>query len=106
MTGAEGLAVRLTPRGEEDLEDIWRYTAENWSVAQADRYTDALAAAFDTIRRMPEIARERTEFTPPVRLHPSAQHVIVYRIQDDHVEIIRVLGGKQDWLAMLNALDG
>lgn len=66
---------------------------------------EGLAAAFDTISRMPEIARQRTEFTPPVRLHPSAQHVIVYRIRDDHIEIMRVLGGKQDWLAKLNVLD-
>jgi toxin ParE1/3/4 len=55
---------------------------------------------------MPEIARERSEFTPTVRIHPSAQHVIIYRIQADHIEIIRVLGGKQDWLAKLNGLDG
>jgi len=87
------------------MEDIWRYTAENWSVAQADRYSDALSATFDSIGRMPEIARERTQISPPVRLHPSAQHVIIYRIQDDRIEIMRVLGGKQDWLAILKALD-
>lgn len=106
MASAKPLSVWLSARAEEDLEAIWRYTAENWSVAQADRYTDALAAAFDTIGRMPEIARERTEISPPVRLHPSAQHVIIYRIQDHHIEIMRVLGGKQDWLAKLTALDG
>ena len=103
---ADRLPVRLTPLSETDLEDIWSYSAENWSVDQADRYIDALAAAFDTIAHMPEIARERTDFTPPVRIHPSAQHVIIYRIQPNHIEIIRVLGGKQDWLAKLKALDG
>ncbi len=102
---ADRLPVRLSPLAETDLEDIWTYSAENWSVDQADRYVDALAAAFDTIAHMPEIARERSEFTPPVRIHPSAQHVIIYRIRPDHIEIIRVLGGKQDWLAKLNALD-
>ncbi|MDN3721985.1 type II toxin-antitoxin system RelE/ParE family toxin [Roseibium salinum] len=85
----------LTPAAQSDLEDIWRYTAHGWSMEQADRYTEALEDAFDTILAMPEIARERLEFTPPVRIHPSAQHTVIYRIEDDHIAIIRVLGGTQ-----------
>lgn len=93
---------RLTPAAETDLEDIWLYTAYTWSVAQADRYTDALERAFETLLAMPEIARERREFSPPVRVHPSAQHVILYRIEDDHLVILRVLGGRQNWQAILD----
>jgi toxin ParE1/3/4 len=96
---------RLAPAAEADLEDIWLYTARNWSIDQADRYTDALEAAFDTLVAMPEIARERREFDPPVRVHPCAQHVIIYRIEADHLVILRVLGGRQDWQAALDSTD-
>jgi toxin ParE1/3/4 len=34
---ADRLPVRLTPLAETDLEDIWSYSAENWTADQADR---------------------------------------------------------------------
>jgi toxin ParE1/3/4 len=102
MAGGKLRHYRLAPAAETDLEDIWLYTARNWSVEQADRYTDALEAAFDTLVAMPEIARERREFDPPVRVHPSAQHVIIYRIEADHLVMLRVLGGRQNWQAFLD----
>jgi toxin ParE1/3/4 len=97
---------RLTPRAETDLEDIWRYTAETWSPDQADRYIDALVATFQALTAMPAMSRERSEFTPPVRIHPSAEHLIVYRIEEDWLLVIRVLGGRQNWRAILEAIDG
>jgi toxin ParE1/3/4 len=54
---------------------------------------------------MPEIARERREFDPPVRVHPSAQHVIIYRLEADHLANLRVLGGHQNWQAFLDLAD-
>ncbi len=96
---------RLTPRAIADLEEIWLYTAETWSIAKADRYTDSFAQSFDTILTMPEIARERLEFSPPVRIHPSGQHHVVYRIEADYLLVIRILGGGQDWAAILRVLD-
>ncbi|WP_150525948.1 type II toxin-antitoxin system RelE/ParE family toxin [Roseibium sediminis] len=96
---------RLVPRAEQDLEDIWIYGAQNWSAERADRYMDELEATFDLLLLSPELARERTEFDPPVRLHPSGSHLIVYRINAIHLDILRVLGGAQNWLAVLRTLD-
>jgi toxin ParE1/3/4 len=96
---------RLTPSAIADLEEIWRYTAEHWSIDQAERYADSFSQSFETLLRMPKIARERQEFTPPVRLHRSGQHLIVYRIEAGHILVIRILGGRQDWAAILKALD-
>ncbi|PHP64956.1 plasmid stabilization protein ParE [Zhengella mangrovi] len=105
MPSSKPSQYRLTPQAVADLEAIWLYTAETWSVRQADLYTDSFAQSFETLLTMPEIARERAEFTPPVRIHPSGQHHIVYRIEADHILIIRILGGGQDWDALLRALD-
>lgn len=97
--------VRLTPRAEADLEDIWQYGAAEWSPEQADRYIDGLVAVFDLLRSMPRIARERTEFTPPVRIHPTGPHLVIYRIASPHLEVLRVVGGRQDWQKLLEALE-
>jgi len=96
---------RLTPAAQNDLEDIWYYTMQNWSVTQADRYADILEDTLDRLVFMPEMARERLEFNPPVRIHPSAEHLIVYRIQDHHLAVLRVLGASQNWQAILRAVD-
>ncbi len=38
-------SYRLSRQAEADLEDIYIYTAERWSVAQAARYTGELRDA-------------------------------------------------------------
>ncbi|WP_108257626.1 type II toxin-antitoxin system RelE/ParE family toxin [Mangrovicoccus ximenensis] len=96
---------RLAPAAAADLEDIWLYSARTWSEAQAERYIDALAASFDTIAAMPEIGREHREFSPAIRIHPSGQHVILYRIEAEGISIYRVLGGRRNWRALPD-LDG
>ncbi len=95
---------RLSPKALADLDDIWRYTAETWSVDQADQYIDDLVSTFETIVSMPTLARERAEFTPPVRIHVHQQQLIVYATNDDHIVILRLLGGHQDWQSILKTL--
>lgn len=95
----------LTPAAQNDLEDIWLYTSQQWSMVQADRYTDILEDTFERLLFMPEMARERPEFDPPVRIHPSAEHLIIYRVKEDHLVILRVLGAGHDWQAILRAVD-
>ena len=105
MAAGEGARYRLAPRALADVDEIWRYSAETWSVEQADRYIDRLARVFETIAQMPLLARERREFTPPVRIHVHEGHLVVYVAADDHVAIVRVLGGRQDWTTILRAAD-
>lgn len=104
MSSADPLRVQLSPKALEDLEDIWRYTAETWSIEQADTYVDALSHVFNIIAAMPTMARERLEFDPPVRIHVHQNHLIVYTAYDDHINVLRLLGGKQDWRAILRAI--
>ena len=95
---------RLPPAAQSDLEEMWLYSADRRSIDQADRYIHVLEEAFELLRIMPGISRERTEFDPPVRIHPSAEHVIVYRIDADCLTILRILGGSQNWQMIVRAL--
>jgi toxin ParE1/3/4 len=103
MEPAEADGYRLTPRALLDLEEIWRYSAETWSVARADLHLDGLTRLFATIAAMPSLTRERTDITPPVRLHAHEGHLVAYRLVEGQVVIIRLLGARQDWLAILRA---
>jgi len=96
---------RLSPKAVSDLEGIWRYSAQTWSVERADRYIDDLTVLFDVLVSHPEVARERKEFNPPVRIHPHQRHLIIYTIAAGHILIIRILGGGQNWRSILHILD-
>ncbi|PLL14332.1 type II toxin-antitoxin system RelE/ParE family toxin [Tabrizicola sp. TH137] len=99
MTGSDGWVLR--PAAEADLSEIWRSGAADWGADQADRYADGLFALFDLLAAFPEMARERDEFTPPVRIHPTGAHLVIYRWEGGPVEIIRILHAHQNLTAFL-----
>lgn len=102
---ASTAGCELTPAALADLDSVWRYVAERWSPEQADRYIDELTEVFDLLASMPAMARERTEFKPPVRIHVHGSTLVVYIIRNGTVVIVRILGGQQDWRALLENLD-
>lgn len=93
------------PQAQKDLENIWRYTAETWSVEQAKNYTLELKSVLEFISHNPHIARERVEFSPPVRIYVHQSHLIIYKVTEDIIDIIRILGGAQDWERILQSVD-
>lgn len=105
MSDKEVSTYLLTPEAQKDLEDIWLYSYETWSEHQANRYIEILEDTFVRLSYMPEQARELLDFDPPVRIFPSAKHIIIYRIAGRAIVIIRVLGARQDWITILHKLD-
>lgn len=94
--------VKLRPAARADLENIWAYTVDMWSVDQASVYVSGLGAAFERLAQFPELSRLRTEFAPPVRVHQYEKHVIVYAEQDSNLEVIRILHSRSNWTDLLS----
>jgi toxin ParE1/3/4 len=86
----------IRPAAKTDLSDIWHYGADTWGIEQADRYADGLFALFDLLAEFPEMARERAEFLPPVRIHSTGAHLVIYRMEGQGVEIIRIMHAHQN----------
>lgn len=101
MPGRRADAYRLSRAAQRDLDAIWDYTAQTWSPAQADTYLRGLGGMLDTLCHNPEIARERHEIDPPVRLHRYRSHLIVYRIEADGLDVIRIVHERRHWQALL-----
>ncbi len=77
----------------EDLADIWNYTVETWSEAQADKYYTMLV---DTCRKIADnprpLGREYSEIMPGLFGFRTGKHIVFYRsLPDDTVEIVRIL---------------
>jgi toxin ParE1/3/4 len=100
MRGNSGWVLR--PAAEADLSDIWLEGAASWGIERAERNADGFFAFFDLLVEFPEIARERAELSPPVRIHPSGAHLVTYRHIEQGIEIIRILHGHQNLTAYLS----
>jgi plasmid stabilization system protein ParE len=63
------MAFRLSEKAARDVIDIYLYGAREFGVPQAEKYHEGLARIFHFLSDNPLAARERTEFSPPVRIH-------------------------------------
>ena len=93
---------RLSPAALSDLDAIWDYSAGMWSATQAETFIRGLASDMDLLVQHPGIACERTEIRPPVRLYRSGSHLIIYRIEAEWLEVLRIVHARQNWATYLN----
>ncbi|HEV7369271.1 type II toxin-antitoxin system RelE/ParE family toxin [Arenibaculum sp.] len=91
------MKFKTTEQADEDIIGIYLYGAQHFGIEQAEQYHTGIIESFEFLAEHPFSARERTEFTPPVRFYFYSTHVIVYLIRDDYILIVRVLHGRQDW---------
>jgi toxin ParE1/3/4 len=82
---------RRTPQADSDLDGIWYYVAsQSGSVDIADRLIDAITDRFFLLANYPNIGRTRDEdLRPGLRSFPVGVYVIIYRIEDEDVLILR-----------------
>lgn len=92
------MAYKKSRKADEDIINIYVEGAEEFGSAQAEKYHAELENIFQLLADNPQLARERTEITPPVRIHPHWPHVFVYHVDDrGDVFIIRVRKGRENW---------
>lgn len=90
------LEILKTPAAEQDLIDIWLYTAGEWGADQADLYLDALDAALRRVRDHPRIGTDVADIRTGYRRLGAGQHRIYYRVAEEAIEVVRVLHVSQD----------
>jgi plasmid stabilization system protein ParE len=96
------LKVVLTESAAIDLHGIWGWNAQTYGVAHADGYLDFLkkhAARLESTHRMGRIVNARPEYRYTlIRKRPRGHgHVIVYRVVNNTVQILRFFHTAQDW---------
>ena len=92
-----------SPLADDDLDDIWYYVAtKSASIEIADRVITSITDRFLLLANHPNVGRPRDEdLRPGLRSFPVGQYVIIYRIEDEDVRILRVLHGRRDLQALL-----
>lgn len=88
---------RLARRAESDLEDIWDYTENTWSVEQAEKYLDGLFSCFQAIADGKAKAKPIDAIRKGYYKTLCVKHNIFFRKSSDYViEIIRILHVSMD----------
>ncbi|MEN9909724.1 MAG: hypothetical protein RLZZ540_2873 [Bacteroidota bacterium] len=88
----------LSKEAEHDLEKIWLYTFENWSIEQADRYLNLLLDEMDYLCLKPNLGFEFGNIRKGYWRTKVKSHFIFYKINNkrDELEIIRILHEMMD----------
>jgi toxin ParE1/3/4 len=86
----------LSREADNDLEEIFDYTFEEFGFNQAVKYLEEIDNVFAKIVKTPQIGRIRNEVKKDLYSFPIGSHVVFYRIQIDHIRILRVLHGAKD----------
>jgi toxin ParE1/3/4 len=90
------MKLALTPRAEQDLSEIFDYSADQWGTDRAVAYLKFLQATIERLLRFPELGRSADEVWPGLRIVPTGSHIVIYRLQPDVVAVIRILHQRMD----------
>ncbi len=87
-----------SPQADSVLDSICYYVAsESGSVEIADRLIDSLTGRFFLLANYPNIGRRRDDdLRPGLRSLSVGEYVIIYRLRDEDVLILRVLRGSRN----------
>jgi toxin ParE1/3/4 len=87
---------RLAPAALRDLEGIWLYTLEQWSIEQAHRYIDEITATFAKLANNPLRSISCEAIRKGYRRIGVERHMIYFRVTDYGIAVIRVLHARMD----------
>ena len=87
----------ISEKANQDIEKIWLYTFENWSLEQADRYYNLILDEIEFISENFESGKSVDHIRKGYKSSIVKSHIIFYKkSRRNLVEIIRVLHQKMD----------
>ena len=89
--------VILRQKAIDDLNSIWKYTFENWSEKQAEKYYLTIKMACNGIGKSPDIGKEYISISKNILGFKSGKHIIFYQKKSSSkIEIVRILHERMD----------
>jgi toxin ParE1/3/4 len=87
--------VRLRSKAKSDLFAIDSYTRQQWGKQKAEEMEVILKRSFELIAETPYFGRKTREDFVLVKALPSVPFVIVYKVADDAIYILRIVHTKR-----------
>jgi len=97
------MKYEISEKANEDIDKIWLYTFENWSLEQADRYYNLIIDEIEFIADNFESGKSLEHLRKGYRSSKVKSHIIFYKKSESNVfEIIRILHMRMDIENRLN----
>jgi toxin ParE1/3/4 len=98
------MKYKISKEALTDLEKIWHYTFETWSLEQADRYFNLLMDEIEYLTVNPKSGKDYSQLRKGYFSSRVKSHFIFYKmnLKDNVLEIIRILHEQMDIEAHLN----
>jgi len=96
LTHHKGAAYKLTRKADEDLGEIWDYTEMAWGVEQAEKYLRSIEACLIELAWGKKHGHVRQDIREGRFSYNVGKHVVIYRIDNEGIIVLRVLHGSMD----------
>jgi toxin ParE1/3/4 len=88
--------VRYSKRAKQDLLDIWLWIARDKGTAFADDIVERIERRGAGLAEFPEMGVARPEIAPDARSLVAERWLLLYRVEDADVLVVRVVDGARD----------
>jgi plasmid stabilization system protein ParE len=96
------MKVFISAEAERDQRDIIVWTADRYGLARATAYADGLARKVLFLGEFPFAAAVRDlSGRDPIRVTTYKAHLILYRISNSSVLVLRIVDARRNWAALL-----
>ena len=96
------VAYELSRLAQQDLEEIWIFTAENWSIDQANKYYELIVNELELICDSPHRGVKLLKTKGTHRIRKVKSHLIVYKVEQNVIWVDRILHRRMDIEARLS----
>ncbi|HSD06802.1 type II toxin-antitoxin system RelE/ParE family toxin [Flavobacterium sp.] len=87
----------ISEKALEDINNIWIYTAENWSVEQANRYYNSIIDEIEYIVDNFDMAHDFGKIRTSYRYSKVKSHLIFFKKdKTNEIEVVRILHERMD----------
>lgn len=92
------MTYKISKKAQIDIENIWLYTFETWSIEQADRYFNLILDEIEYLTQNPTSGKDFNHIRKGYYRSKVKSHYIFYRInlKENEIEIIRILHQQMD----------
>ena len=98
------MVIFITKQARRDLLEIWEHIADD-NPSSADRLLDMLDARINRLAEHPFLGPARPDIRRDLRYLVCDNYLVLYRVLDDVVEVVRVLHGARNLTAIFKDAD-
>ncbi|SHG04425.1 toxin ParE1/3/4 [Flavobacterium segetis] len=87
----------ISEKALEDLNNIWNYTAENWSLEQANRYYNLIVDEIEYVSENFEATKDFGYIRKNYKFSKVKSHLVFYKkTKNTEIEVVRILHERMD----------